>query len=72
VFESARTHEAVQLPASVADLDTALAKVDRNNFAHGFGRRMDLAFAECLQRFISAASKKKLRKPLRETSALFL
>ena len=45
VFESARTHEAVQLPASVADLDTALAKVDRNNFAHGFGRRKDLAFA---------------------------
>ena len=27
-FESAQTHEAVQLPASIADLDTALAKVD--------------------------------------------
>ena len=33
-FESARTYEAVQLPARVADLDTALAKVDGDHFAH--------------------------------------
>ena len=34
-FESASTHEAVELPAGVAALHTALAKVDRDNLAHG-------------------------------------
>ena len=33
-FESADTHEAVELPAGVAALHTALAKVDRDNLAH--------------------------------------
>jgi len=33
----ARTHEAVQLPASVADLDAALPKVNADDFAHGYG-----------------------------------
>ena len=32
----ARTHEAVQLPASVADLDAALPKVNADDFAHGY------------------------------------
>ena len=32
----ARTHEAVQLPASVADLDAALAKVNADNLTHFF------------------------------------
>ena len=36
VFESARTHEAVQLPASVADLHAALPKVNADDFAHGY------------------------------------
>jgi hypothetical protein len=30
----ARTHEAVQLPASVADLHTALTKVNGDNLTH--------------------------------------
>jgi hypothetical protein len=34
----ARTHEAVQLPAGIADLDTGLADVDGDNFTHGKGR----------------------------------
>jgi hypothetical protein len=33
-FESAQTHEAVQLPASVADLDAALAKMNADNLTH--------------------------------------
>ena len=33
-FESADTHEAVELPAGVAALHTALAKVDRDNLTH--------------------------------------
>ena len=33
-FESAQTHEAVQLPASIADLDAALAKVNGDNLTH--------------------------------------
>jgi hypothetical protein len=33
-FESASTHEAVELPAGVAALHTALAKVDRDNLTH--------------------------------------
>ena len=33
-FESAQTHEAVQLPASIADLDAALAKVNADNLTH--------------------------------------
>ena len=36
-FESAQTHEAVQLPASVADLDAALAKMNADNLTHFFG-----------------------------------
>jgi hypothetical protein len=32
----ARTHEAVQLPASVADLDAALPKVNADDFARGY------------------------------------
>jgi hypothetical protein len=32
----ARTHEAVQLPASVADLHTALTKVNADNLTHGY------------------------------------
>ena len=39
-FESASTHEAVELPAGVAALHTALAKVDRDHFAHGCCRRV--------------------------------
>ena len=35
-FESAQTHEAVQLPASVADLDAALAKMNADNLTHFF------------------------------------
>ena len=33
-FESAQTHEAVQLPASIADLDAALTKVNGDNLTH--------------------------------------
>jgi len=33
-LESAQTHEAVQLPASVADLDAALAKMNADNLTH--------------------------------------
>ena len=33
-FESASTHEAVELPAGVAALHTALAKVDRDDLTH--------------------------------------
>ena len=33
-FDSADTHEAVELPAGVAALHTALAKVDRDNLTH--------------------------------------
>ena len=33
-FESAQTHEAVQLPASVADLDAALAEMNADNLTH--------------------------------------
>ena len=33
-FESASAHEAVELPAGVAALHTALAKVDRDNLTH--------------------------------------
>ena len=35
-FESASTHEAVELPAGVAALHTALAQVDRDNLTHLF------------------------------------
>jgi hypothetical protein len=37
-FESASTHEAVELPAGVAALHTALAQVDRDNLTHLFFR----------------------------------
>ena len=37
-FESADTHEAVELPAGVAALHTALAQVDRDNLTHLFFR----------------------------------
>ena len=33
-FESAQTHEAVQLPASIADLDATLTKVNGDNLTH--------------------------------------
>ena len=45
-FESAQTHEAVQLPASVADLDAALAEMNADNLTHfsvGFGSRLKFA-----------------------------
>ena len=60
-FESAQTHEAVQLPASIADLDAALAKVNGDNLTHlsvsldWFSRRIATVAANC--------SKKKLFPP---------
>ena len=64
-FESADTHEAVELPAGVAALHTALAQVDRDNLTHLFFRlekewcnvqgRDELAFGLFWEVFFGAA-----------------
>jgi hypothetical protein len=64
-FESAQTHEAVQLPASVADLDAALAKMNADNLTHFFGLGMERG--RNLQRAANC-SKKKLENSGRPLS----
>ena len=58
-FESAQTHEAVQLPASIADLDAALAKVNADNLTHLVG----LVGGLKLQRAAKCPKKKLTRVP---------
>jgi len=53
-FESAQTHEAVQLPASVADLDAALAKMNADNLTHFLSVRIRFE----IQRAVNCSKKK--------------
>ena len=61
-FESASTHEAVELPAGVAALHTALAKVDRDHFAHGccfwFGVDVGICWALLARRRVTKTKTK--------------